>query len=89
MGVLYNGLYCRAIYLYGSGTALIPKRFGHMEAVTSLNGFHTAIFLHLCIQLNVPKFIATLKSIHKVSIVRYANFKKSSGTMLWISNIKG
>ena len=35
MGVLYNGFYCRAIYLYGSGTALIPKRFGDIEAITS------------------------------------------------------
>ena len=88
MAVLNNGFYCCHIYLRGSGTALVPKRFGQAEAVTSLNGFHIAIFWHFCIQLNVPNIIASLNSFYIPSIVMYGNFKMNTGEMLWISNTK-
>jgi len=48
---------------------MTPKRFGQVEAITSLSGFHTARYLHLCMKLNVPNIIAILYIVHITFVV--------------------
>ena len=65
---------------------MTPKRFGQVEAIASLSGFHTARYLHLCMKLNGPNIIATLYIVHITFVSQYGNLKMSTGKMLWISN---
>ena len=65
---------------------MTPKRFGQVEAITSLSGFHTARYLHLCVKLNVPNIIAILYIVYITFVSQYGNLKMSTGKMLWISN---